>query len=360
MLVLIPTFKRLETLSLVIDSVLLSELPKLHSQERLKLIVVNNHPPSANEVCEIISKFKKEQSRINQRWAIESIHRPVTLAPVENWFSAVQELALKDEVVFFVGDDDPIPARSIRLRYEALFDNNATMVFGRLNPEVYFSSNAKYVYQADRKRNFSGEVFIVGLEDLWDWTAIHLSNHCFINNNFFSVGLKEAFQWCDSQGIGTLANRRLFITYYIPIAIILNQGKIIGLDEIVLHRGMSIEEVRSSKYGIRSWNLGYIAGLALNMLNSGVLKEIKQLDNVRDHLMLVLRKWYIAIKRDDRITEEELNELLAVSVFDVSSISFKEKLFSYFLILKYRLRLQALVLYIKNLFYRVPSNSVKW
>ena len=321
------------------------------------MVVVNNYPQNEEQIKNIIFEFSNCNAT---NWELGLLNRPITLPPVENWYSAVKELALDDEIVFFVGDDDPLPSKSIKTRYDALLQSDATMVFGKINHGVFFSSEAKYVFETARINDYTEKVFKLDIGDIWDWTAIHLSNHCFVNNQLFANALEEAFAWCDLQQIGTLENRRLFITYYIPLALSLKKGRIIGIDIPVLNRGISIEEVRNTKFSIRSWNLGYISGLALHMLNNESLKEINQLDQIRNHFKDVFQNWIFAIKYDDRISESELKELMSANKICESAITFKNKLFSIRLILKYILRLQAYPLYLKNLIFRVPSKSVRW
>jgi hypothetical protein len=356
MLLLLPTYKRIDSLILVINSIYNAELPILENNQKPRLIVLNNYPLNSKILNSQIEKikFSKESSK---KWETIIINRPVTLPPVENWYSAVFDNAEKDEIVFFVGDDDPITKDSLIKRYEILKENNATLILGRLVHGLIFSDNCKKYFFSTINEKYDYKINKLRISDLWDWNSVHLSNHCFRFNKVFINSYSNAICWCKEQTIGDLDQRKLFITFYLTIAIHLNDGLILGYDSPVIFRGTSLEELRFSRYTVRSWNLGYISGLAYDLLNNNSLKSISGLREVRGHLLEVYYKYYVALFFDKNITKKARKTLdSAISVKNNFKLS--HLLFSVKIVFKYHFRLQALGLSVKNLIFsrKVYSN----
>lgn len=349
MLILLPTYKRIESLLLVIESLYNAHLPVLKNNVRPRLVVLNNFPGNTN-LIELLVEKAKNSNKFSKNWETIILSRSNTLPPVENWYSAVFDYAKLDEIVFFVGDDDPITKDSLVKRYEFLKKNNGTLILGRLVHGLIFSDNCSRYYFSLKKEEYSFNISKLDLSDIWNWNSVHLSNHCFIFNSIFINSFNQAISWSENQGIGDLNQRKLFITYYIAISIKLNGGVILGYDAPVIYRGNSLEELRFSKYSVRSWNLGYISGLAYNLLNNNSLKYLKELNEIREHLKDVYLSYYITIILDKSITRSTRLEL-DKSFNEYFELSISNLFYSLKLIFKYKFGLQSLGLYVKNSIY---------
>jgi hypothetical protein len=345
MLLLLPTYKRIDSLLLVIDSILKAELPDLPNNEKPRLIVLNNFPSNIQIINSYIEKIKVS-IEASSNWEISVVNRLLTLPPVENWYSAVFENAKVDEIIFFVGDDDPIIKDSLKKRYEIIKNHDANFIFGRLVHGLIFSDNCSKYYFNSKQEDYTYEINDLDLSDLWKWNSIHLSNHCFKFDSVFINSYLNALSWCEKQTVGELEDKKLFITYYLAISVKLNKGKILGFDSPVIYRGTSLDELRYSKFSIRSWNLGYVAGLAFNLLNNNELKSLKALDETRKHLFEVYNKYYYAIKFDSRISTNDKKKLK--KIIHNKSIKINHCGFSGLLIIKYYLKVQFLGLWLKN------------
>lgn len=346
MLVILPSFKRIDSIYWVILTILDAELPKLTDKPRL--LIVNNYPPNTSEINRIISEIKNENTN-SLNWEIIILHRKTTLPPVDNWYSTVFEFAQENEVVFFVGDDDPLYKKSICSRYNQLLENKADFILGRISHGLTFFNNCRYFVFDKETHLYSEKITVLSANAIWDWTAIHLSNHCFIFNKTFKDSYELAVKWCDSQQYATEYNRRLFITFFIPLAICYNNGKVIGFDSLVLYRGKAFEDVRTSKFGIASWNLGYISKIAeLTIRLNPELNNNPSLRKLSAHFSDQFDKWYIPILFDKRISRTDLNTIKKLSNFSPFRISFKNILKGCFIVLKDLCKLNGVRLYIES------------
>jgi hypothetical protein len=347
MLVILPSFKRIDSIYWVILTILDAEIPKLLNRPRL--LVINNYPPNTSEIERIISEIKYNNKNC-LNWEIITLQRKTTLPPVENWYSAVFEFAQNNEVVFFVGDDDPLYRQSLSTRHNQLLENKADFILGRISHGLTFFDNCKHVVFDNDTYKCSEKITVLSADEIWGWTAIHLSNHCFIFNKIFKDSYELAVKWCDSQDYASEYNRRLFITYFIPLAICYNNGKVIGFDSLVLYRGKAFEDIRRSKYGIASWNLGYISKIAeLTIKLNPELNSNQSLINLSAHFNDQFEKWYIPILFDKRISKADLITIKKLSNFDPLKISIKNIFKGCFIFLKDLCKLNGVRLYFESI-----------
>jgi hypothetical protein len=361
MLVLLPTYKRLDSLKLVIDSILRCDLPILPDDEIARLVIINNYFPNKNKIEELIEIIKSSNLEYS-KWEIEILTRNITLPPVENWYSAVFQMSKENEIIFFVCDDDLLTKDSLKVRYNALIENNATMVFGKLVFGLFYLNNCKklYLHQAKSLNKLKAETFTLDYSDIFSWTSIHLSNHAFVFNQKFQKAYLKALSWCENQKIASEYNRKLFITYYIPIALLIENGNVIGINSYVLYRGMSISEIRNARYSIRSWNIGYAAGLAYEILGNQDLKENYELNRERTHFYNTFKMWYYAIKVDPRISSLELKELETAINFNKNDIRLYDIYHSITKIIKYYIKIQALPIQLKSILFAKKTDKINW
>lgn len=361
MLVLLPTYKRLDSLKLVLDSILRCELPKLPNDEIARLVIINNYFPNKNKIEKLIDDIKLTNLE-HTKWEIKILTRNVTLPPVENWYSAVFEMSKVNETIFFVCDDDLLTKDSIKKRYNALIENNATMVFGKLIFGLFYLNNCKklYLHQGKNLNKLNAKTYTLDYGDIFNWTSIHLSNHAFVFNQKFQKAYHKALSWCENQKIASEYNRKLFITYYIPLALLIEDANVIGINSYVLYRGMSISEIKNARYSIRSWNIGYAAGLAYDVLGNDDLKDNYDLNRERNHFYNTFKMWYYAIKIDPRITGLELRELETAINFNNNDISLYDIYHSITKIIKFYFKIQALPIQIKSILFAKKTSTINW
>lgn len=357
MLIILPTFKRIETVYWVIISIINNDLPAL--DEKPRLLIVNNYPPNKEAIENLVDSIQKKYPEKAALWEWIQLHRKETLTPVANWYSALEEFAKQDEVAFFVGDDDPLPKWSIKVRYEQLVLNKADFVSGWLCSGIFF-------YQNGTKLHFEGETpqlskhtktEIIDYSNVWGWPTVHLSNHCFVYNDTFKKSLAMVYDWFESQPeIGDF-NRTLFITFYVPLALLVNNAKLIGVEEIVVYRGQSVEEIIESKFGIRSWNLGFISMLCYDVMQTFLPNE-KGLIGVKNHFIETYKRWYLTTFFDPRISPAENKYIQTKYKSIIQELTLSDRLYAIKLILKDWLKIKGLPLKIKALMSAQPADKV--
>lgn len=262
MLVIIPTYKRNECLPAVLESLKLAtsrEIP-----DRVRVAVINNHPPSADEVSGIVRVVSDDK-----RFEWITIHRKVTLDPVDNWYSAVRDLALEDEVVLLHGDDDLFTPWSLDHRVIAIGDTDFLLT--KFLSRLYFGEGGRSVLFTG---NIPTEIKSVVPEQ---WSTKHLSefepsflgNHCYRNTARFRLALELCTRVCDEQVWVDRRNRFLMFPYYLPFAVRMVGGSVRVLDDPCVIRGASLAEICSAPFGVSAWNTCFVDLCAYERFASG-------------------------------------------------------------------------------------------
>lgn len=314
MLIVIPTYRRNHCLKWVLQSLVQCRTDDI--PEPIRVLIVNNYPPAKEEIKVIVSEFMHEK-----RFLWNVLYREKTLPPVENWYSAILEWAAPDEVVIINSDDDLFLPWSLTNRFEEINSLRADILFAQLGSELYFSQDAERVYYLSELVFMKWDRAIaLDLGQVFEFTPQHLSNHCYRNTELFRAGLAKSMSWCHAQDWLDFNNRTLYITLYLPYAILLLGGVVAGLRRKCIIRGRDALEIRKAKYGVPSWNHGFIHLCALGVLNNPELKDILQLDPIRSQYSDQFVRWFITCLWDSRVNRSELFETLRRIKFPISRL----------------------------------------
>jgi hypothetical protein len=208
--------------------------------------VVNNHPPSRENVDGIVAGFAGSSSI-----ACRAYHRRETIAPVDSWFGAIAEFAAENEAVFLLGDDDLMLPWGLQDRYRELMESQADMLLSDFASRIYFFDGGhKYWMTTPLPTETQQEKSAIP----WDFLpadhpeASFMSNHCYRYTVKFRRGLELAFAWCDSQGWLARGTRTGMLPFYLPYTITLTGGRVLSLRSQCVIRGASVQEAVRSAY----------------------------------------------------------------------------------------------------------------
>ena len=301
MLIVIPTYKRNECLHWVLQSVAQSCVDEI--PEKIRVLVVNNYPPAANEIKDIVEGFKKYT-----KFSWDILYREKTLIPIENWYSAIFDNALPNEVVFINSDDDLLLPLSLKSRYFEILKNKAEILLGMLGPNIFFSEGGNKIFcEAKPIIENIYQVKRVNYSNILEYAPQHLSNHCYLNTIELRNAYDLAFSWCEELTWLDRHNRTIFLPLYLPLALLLLGGVVIGLNLQTIWRGRDIDEIKISSFGVNGWNHGFIHGVVLIVLNNDQLKNIHELNSIRSESRDQYSKWFLTYLVDSRL---ELKKVL--------------------------------------------------
>lgn len=244
MIVLIPSYKRVEILHWVIRSVLNCDIQGIN--ERILILVVNNYYPNKEKINSILAQFNFDGNFENQ-----VIHRKKTLPAVESWFSAIFSMADENEVVILLGDDDILLPWGLKNRYRQIEKIQADMLLSDFYQRLYF-------YEGGEKCWLSCEMpkFPVKATDAVPWgylpanhpEASFISNHCYRNTETFRKGFAVAMSWCKTQEWVPIEYATGNLPFYMAYAIKSCSGKVVALHEKSVLRGSIVNEAMLQEY----------------------------------------------------------------------------------------------------------------
>ena len=329
MLIVIPTYKRNTCLKWVLQSLVQCHTDGVY--EPIRVLVVNNYPPARNEISEIVDGFKTFRKF---EWDI--LYRKYTLPPVENWYSAILDFALPNEIVVINSDDDLFLPWSLNDKYKELNRTSADLLLAKIDGGLWFSQNAEIaLYKSKLPNNNMVSATPLVMSEVFYYAPQHLSNHCYRNTQTFREALNKAFTWCHNQEWLDFNNRTLFITLYLPYSIIFLNGVVSGLDKICTLRGIDVDEIRVEKFGISSWNHGFIHLCAIDVLNNDDLIQFSELDGVRKIFNDTFTRWFCTYFSDPRVgciklvrtimnSKYKITDLLSIKIFYGLYLLFKD------------------------------------
>jgi len=177
MLIVIPTYNRIESLKYVLQSIVQSDVCGV--SDSIRILIVNNYPPAAQDLKEMVDRFLEHD---HFEWKI--LYRRETLPPAKNWYSAVTEYARPNEVVMMNSDDDLVFPWSIKSRYLAAVGGNADMVLAGLSDGVYFSGDSQRIlYPPEIFKPNPASMAKINMSSIVAFSPQHLSNHCYRNTS---------------------------------------------------------------------------------------------------------------------------------------------------------------------------------
>jgi len=306
MLVVIPTYRRIATLKWVLQSLVQCRTESI--REPIRVLVVNNHPSASKEITRVVSDFTSEK---RFEWSI--ICREKTLPPVQNWYSAICENALPDEVVFLHGDDDIFCPWSLEDRYEAICSESADVLLSKSADRILFlpdQVSAIFNENMSLKRRADLKTAAIPWINIHEWGAVFIGNNSYRYTEKWKRALSVSFEWCHRQDWLDWNTRTLMLPFYLPFAIKQLEGTLVGLDQVCVIRGGDFIEIRDSAYGSPGWNGGFLSLCAYGVLTSAPLACFKELDAARRDLMMTAAKWLPTFYHDSRIPSGMRKETL--------------------------------------------------
>lgn len=298
--VFIPTYKRLNSLKWVLYSLIKTKSP-LNNLEKV-CFIVNNYPTNANNVSKIIKNL--EGMDVNG-WKFTIINRETTLPPIDSWYNAIKEYSNYGDIVFLNGDDDLFLFDSISGRVNAILNEGADLLLTKHIGGLTFLNDASSLIPPNEfkihSNNYNCSKITLSDEK---WSAIFMSNNTYYYSNKLEDALSKCYKWCDEQKWLPHELRTLMFPFYIPIALIIENGTVIFQDNIYVVRGSNLEERIKSKWSVPGWNSGFIQLLVNGILNNSELNHIKELVYDRKVCNDFSAQWYYTFFLDSRITRE--------------------------------------------------------
>ncbi|MBT9169365.1 MAG: hypothetical protein DDT19_02724 [Syntrophomonadaceae bacterium] len=309
MLFVIPTYKRIDRLKWTLLSILQAECAR--SSRVLRLCIVNNHPPSAENLNRLMQDIKTQYPEHKAiEWLV--VHRKRTLDPVANWYSAIEEMAEPDETVFLHGDDDLLMPWGVEERARAAIETEADMLLSRSMHGLVFLPDQQHCLMRKASWVFerSGEVGTISWGEIDAWGPAFIGNHCYRNTKNFRDALALAFSWCHEQDWLDWNTRTLMLPYYLPFAIRKVGGRLYGVRTTCVLRGSGLEERLHARFGVPGWNPGFLTWCAYGVLSNADLGPITELSSARASLVRMAADWFLTFYLDTRVPSAIRRETL--------------------------------------------------
>jgi hypothetical protein len=277
MIVLIPSYKRINVLRFVIQSVIDCDVADI--DERILIVIANNYFPNQHVIESIVSDFKFKN---NFKCAV--IHRKKTLPAVENWFKAIFSIAEEEEVVCLLGDDDVLMPWGLKNRYHQIKKSQADMLLSDFYQRLYF-------FHGGRKCWLDCEMPTPPVTDIsvvpWNYLpakhpeASFMSNHCYRNTEAFRRGFEIAMTWCHKQDWVPLEFATGNCPFYLAYAIKSSGGKVVALHEKDVLRGSIVEEAIYQDYADGGNTAFYCLLIYDTFSNQALHTDIHVFDDLR-------------------------------------------------------------------------------
>lgn len=298
MLVIIPTYKRLDSLYWVLYSLMNCDLPAIDKTPRLA--IVNNFPPYARE-CEKVVENIKTIHQNSKQWEWILINRIESLLPINNWYSAINDLAIENEIVFLHGDDDLFIKSSIKNRYDAIINSDADILVSEYYGGLTFIREKCHLSSA--LQNSNSQFPISDSKTNW-YSSPFISAVVLKKGDIFLASLALTNKWIEDQNWAPYAYTSLMIPFYLPLASKYLGGKIIYSKRQFVLRGTSLSDRINSPYGVPSWNSGFIDIFKYGILNNCALSNIIELAKYRRSTLEFINDWYLTFYLDKRIPSD--------------------------------------------------------
>ena len=323
MLVVIPSYQRISSLKWVLSSLMQAKLPEC--PERFLICIANNAPSTQSQLHQLLDEFRSHYPESPWQWHV--LDRDKTLYPIDNWYSAIQDVAEEGEVVFLHGDDDLFLPWACIDRYQAITATNADMLMTESVHRIFFLQNDSSVSYSgtlpQKKKGISPEfiewAYIAG------WGPAFIGNHCYRYTDTFRQALALSFTWCHQQDWLDWNTRTLMLPYYLPFAVKFLAGELYGLRQTCVIRGGGIEEILNAPFGVSGWNSGFLVLCAYGVLGNHDLEQYVELNHARIGLADMASKWYATFFFDRRIPSQMRKETLRkihLPDFSICSMAF--------------------------------------
>jgi hypothetical protein len=306
-LVIIPTYKRLDQLKWTLTSLIKNKTEKIDNN--LRVLILNNSIKHRKNVENIINLVKLKNKSDCLKWEWINVHRPITLDPVDNWYDGLLDYALDNEIVFFLGDDDLLTSDSLELRFNLIIKNNGDFLFSKFKAGVFYIDFDNAIYFKNKAPS-TKTLSIINYNNLLNYQPIFLTNHCFKFTQELKDCICKVRKWKNKYPEYLSRDIDLFVPLFLPLFLISENFKLLGLDHFTSYRGVDLKEIRQSKYGVRSWNPGYISFLAYNVIKDNLLIENENYRDISKSLLDCYSDYYFTYLFDNRIPKQYRKTLL--------------------------------------------------
>jgi hypothetical protein len=302
MLVVLPTYKRLECLGLSLQSVFENEpVP-----EAMRLVIANNYPPHRAKVEEIVTSFTLHPNF--EKWQIIFHHWPATVPAVDNWYGTIAHYAHHNEVVLLHGDDDLLTPWSLHHRCEALQTTEADLLLSGVSGSVTFLEGERLHYQGLTPLRGDGTTVPLTAEIFEPYGNVFIGSHTYRYTDTFKRATQLVKEWTDGQDWVDYDTRNLMFPYYLVLAVFELKGKIVGAKWHGCIRGTALHERLKARFNASyGWSSGWISWLMAERLSSIQFSE--DFTQVRDHLAKQAAQWYLTLWFDERVNTALLRRL---------------------------------------------------
>lgn len=285
MIVLIPSYKRIDILNIVIRSVLDCDTKGI--DERILILIANNFFPNKQVIDSIASNFI-----FKNNFEYKIIHREKTIPAIENWFSAIFSTAKEDEVICLLGDDDILMPWGLANRYHQIRHSQADMLLSDFYQRLYFFEGGKKCW-LDCEMPSPPDTDISAVP--WEYLpanhpeASFMSNHCYRNTESFRRGFECAMIWCRTQEWVPVELATGNCPFYLAYAIKSSGGKVVALHEKDVLRGSLADEAMSQDYS-DGGNTSFYCLLIYNTFSNATLHHNL---NIFRSLRMIYKKAFI-------------------------------------------------------------------
>lgn len=282
LIILIPTFKRPDTLYWSLKSVISQ---KFYGNNLSKSIhILNNDPFTAAKVDFIVAKLLAEYN--NHEFNDIVISQGNTSLPaIKNIYTFLDKITENEDIAIIHGDDDIMLPDTLLERYNAAVTSDKIVTIAKAIGTCYFFENKKGIFLDSvihklikhNEVNFKNAKFT----DLTNYSIPFFSVYNYrISDGFWKI-YNQAIAWADEQQLPTQV-KYPFVPFYIGLSSFLNKKLGCSNSNIVI-RGQYLKNnvILPSSVITEYANTGVIMLTGLSVLNNLSLKDNPDFDNLR-------------------------------------------------------------------------------
>jgi hypothetical protein len=307
MLVVLPTYKRIDLLPFVIESILNSEIEGI--AEKLRLVVTNNYFPLKEQIEDIVLQFKSNLS-INSKWEISLLHHDPSIPAVDNWYGIILNFADDNEVVLLHGDDDVLHKSFLQKRYNLIKESGADLLLTKVySGATYINKTQVHLFPDYFKTNInsSGNWELLNEKNYNNYGNVFIGSHTYCFTHSLKKIILNVFQWTKEQNFIDYDTRNIMFPYYLLLSCFRSNLKVCGGDFIGCIRGTSLSEKINSNFNASyGWNSAYVSLVMLDLL----YRTDYDFAETKNTITKDIRKWYFTMFLDNRVNRMILNSLL--------------------------------------------------
>ncbi|MBS1556955.1 MAG: hypothetical protein JSU09_18700 [Bacteroidetes bacterium] len=335
MLVVLPTYKRLECLGLSLQSVFENE----PVAEAMRLVIANNYPPHRAKVEEIVTSFNLHPNY--EKWHVVFHHWPATVPAVDNWYGTIAQYAGEGEVVLLHGDDDLLTPWSLHHRCEALQTTKSDLLLSGVSGSVTFLDGEKLHYQGVTPLRGDGTTVPLTAEIFESYGNVFIGSHTYRYTDTFKRATQLVKEWTDGQDWVDYDTRNLMFPYYLVLAVFELKGKMVGAKWHGCIRGTALSERLNARFNASyGWSTGWLLWLMVERLKAISFRNMN-VTAVSQSISRQAAQWYVTLWFDNRVNKKLLRRLRQTCPLEVK---FSDLLFAARVMLAQWLGLKALAL----------------